>query len=273
MTQKIPKLLTIAGSDPSGGAGIQADLKTFSALGCYGMSVITALTAQNTQGVQGIQAVPVEFLALQLTSIFDDVMPDAVKIGMVGNAQNTKLLVEIIKKYKPKNIVLDPVMVSTSGDDLIDKNAVEILKTELIPLVDLITPNKEEAFMLGCETSKDLAKLGSKASLLTGGDTKEPTCVDVLASSMGAKAFEGRRIRTRNTHGTGCTLSSAIAANLAKGLSMQKAVVEAKNYITKALEHADALGLTSEEKGGSGPVHHFYDLWKEPEEDLWDDSV
>ena len=263
----IPKVLTIAGSDPSGGAGIQADLKTFSALGCYGMSVITALTAQNTQGVQGIHAVPAEFLAQQLTSIFEDVPPDAIKIGMVGNGDNIKIIAAILKKYEAKNVILDPVMVSTSGDDLIDKDAIEILKKELIPIVDLITPNKEEAFNLGCEGSKDLAKLGARASLLTGGDSNEPSAVDVLATDHGAKAFEGRRIRTENTHGTGCTLSSAIAAYLAQGLSLQKAVGEAKTYVNEALKQADTLEVGA----GRGPVHHFWDLWQEPQEEQSDE--
>ena len=258
----IAKVLTIAGSDPSGGAGIQADLKTFSALGCYGMSVITALTAQNTQGVQGVMAVPPEFLAQQLTSIFEDISPDAVKIGMVGNGENIQIITAILKKYEAKNIILDPVMVSTSGDDLIDKNAIESLKKDLIPMVDLITPNKEEAFNLGCDGSKDLAKLGARASLLTGGDSNEPSAVDVLATEHGAKGFEGRRIRTQNTHGTGCTLSAAIAAYLAQGLSLQKAVGEAKTYVTEALKQADELEVGS----GHGPVHHFWDLWTQEEE-------
>lgn len=252
-----PKVLTIAGSDPSGGAGIQADLKTFSALGCYGMSVITALTAQNTTGVQGIYPVSADFLELQLRSVFDDVPPDAVKIGMVGDVEGIKVLVKIIKEYEPKNLVLDPVMVASSGDALIGKDAIDLMKTELIPLMDLITPNKEEAFNLGCETSKDLAKLGSKASLLTGGDSKEPSAVDVLATSMGAKAFDGRRVRTQNTHGSGCTLSAAIAAYLARGLSLQKAVGEAKSYITLAIQQADSLNVGA----GAGPVHHFHALW------------
>ena len=253
----IPKVLTIAGSDCSGGAGIQADLKTFSALKCYGMSAITALTAQNTTGVRAIYPVPAEFLEEQLRCIFDDVPPDAVKIGMLGSAESIDVIINIIEEFKPANIVLDPVMVSTTGAALIDKDAMEVMKTKLIPLVDLITPNKEEAFNLGCETSRDLAKLGSRAALLTGGDSKDPMATDVLASELGAKAFEGRRFQTQNTHGSGCTLSSAIAAYMAQGLSLQKAVGAAKRYITEAIRHADTLEVGE----GAGPVHHFWDLW------------
>jgi hydroxymethylpyrimidine kinase/phosphomethylpyrimidine kinase len=259
----IPKVLTIAGSDPSGGAGIQADLKTFSALKVYGMAAISALTAQNTQGVQGVYGVPPKFFEKQLRSVFDDIPPDAVKIGMLGNIENVATLIKILQEYKPANVVLDPVMVASSGDALIDKDALALLKAELIPLADLITPNKEEMLNLGCESARDLTKLGSKAVLLTGGHSKDLMCVDILAGSLGAKAYEGRRSLTRNTHGTGCTFSAAIAAELAKGKDLLKAVGAAKKYITQAVAHADELEVGE----GRGPVHHFWELWASEEEE------
>ncbi len=269
----IPRVLTIAGSDPSGGAGIQADLKTFSALKCYGMAAITALTAQNTMGVKGLHEVDPEFLELQLRAIFDDVPPDALKIGMVGDVESIEVIVKILEEYKPPNVVVDPVMISTSGDALIDRPAMDALKTKLIPLADIITPNKEEAFNLGCESSRDLSKLGAKAALLTGGNRKDANCIDILATDSGAKAFEKRRFDTKNTHGTGCTLSAAIAAYMARGLPVQKAVGAAKVYITECIRHADALEAAGEKPwGGAGPVHHFWKLWAEPEEERQEDE-
>lgn len=254
----IAKVLTIAGSDPSGGAGIQADLKTFSALGCYGMAAITGLTAQNTTGVQGLYPVKADFLELQLRSIFDDVPPAAVKIGMVGDAHSITTLAALLNAYNVRNIVLDPVMVATSGDRLISDEAIDAVRSYLVPLADVITPNRAEAAILGSEDPVELLKLGARAVLLKGGADTGESCIDVLATRNGVEAFEAPRCDTQNTHGTGCTLSAAIAAGLAKGLDLPTAVGEAKSYVTAAIEHADILGVGH----GRGPVHHFYEYWK-----------
>lgn len=253
----IPRVLSIAGSDPSGGAGIQADLKTFSAFQCYGMTVVTALTAQNTTGVRSIHAVPAAFLKDQLISIFEDVPPDAVKIGMVGDAESIDVLAEILTQYDVRNIVLDPVMVATSGDQLISDAAVEALKTRLIPLADVITPNMYEAGLLGSTDAQELLTLGAKAVLVKGGHGDGDESADTLATSAGVQVFSAPRIDTKNTHGTGCTLSSAIACGLARGQNLSEAVKQAKNYITHALQHADELNIGQ----GAGPVHHFWEQW------------
>ena len=260
---KIPNVLTIAGSDPSGGAGIQADLKTFAALGCYGMSVITALTAQNTQGVHGIEPVSPQFVLNQIASIFDDIRVDAVKIGMVADPDVIAVIADALEKYAPRHVVLDPVMVATSGDALISSDAVEALKTQLIPLVDVITPNIPEAqkllrkAVLDMEgTAKDLLSLGCDAALLKGGHGSNAVCTDVLATHERVYSYEAPRIDTENTHGTGCTLASAVAAYLAHGLSLDEAVGKAKDYITGAIKHADALDVGH----GHGPVHHFWNI-------------
>ena len=261
----VEKVLTIAGSDSSGGAGVQADLKTFSALRCYGMSVFTALTAQNTTGVQGIYPIPSEFLLQQLESIYDDVPPAAVKIGMVGGVENIEALSGFLKKREAQNIILDPVMVASSGDQLISDEAVNALKTKLIPLADLITPNLHEAsILLGhdiqdlTEAARDLLSLGTKSVLLKGGHKPGEISLDVYASGDDLELFEAPRLDTKNTHGTGCTLSAAIAANLANGHSMVDAIGEAKSYITEAIRHADVLEVGK----GTGPVHHFWQIWK-----------
>lgn len=253
----IPKVLSIAGSDPSGGAGIQADLKTFSALGCYGMAAMTALTAQNTKGVQSIHPIPAQFLEGQLTCIFEDVLPDAIKIGMVGDAQSIAALAAVLERFKARNIVLDPVMVATSGDQLIDDDAVEALKTYLMPLADVMTPNMREAELLGSTDAQKLLSLGSKAVLVKGGHGDGGECVDMLATSDGVKTFSAARIDTENTHGTGCTLSSAIACGLAREEKLSEAVKQAKHYVTNALRNADILDVGE----GAGPVHHFWDMW------------
>ncbi len=262
MTMKtIPNVLTIAGSDPSGGAGIQADLKTFGALGVYGMSVITALTAQNTQGVQGVEPVSPGFVREQLISVFEDVDIAAVKIGMVGEGDVIDMIAEILKRYNPPHVVLDPVMVATSGDALLSSDGISALKARLIPLADVITPNIPEAgkllkkAVLDMEVAAtDLLSLGCGAVLLKGGHGSSPRSDDVLATDSGVSIFEAVRIDTHNTHGTGCTLSSALAAYLALGLELKDACAAAKDYITGALMHADALNVG----GGHGPVHHFW---------------
>ncbi|NCT40453.1 MAG: bifunctional hydroxymethylpyrimidine kinase/phosphomethylpyrimidine kinase [Alphaproteobacteria bacterium] len=260
----IPKVLTIAGSDSSGGAGVQADLKTFSALGCYGMSVFTALTAQNTMGVQGVYSVPSSFLIQQLDSVFDDVPPAAVKIGMLGDVESIRALAFFLRERDVRNIILDPVMVATSGDQLIADDAVDALKEMLIPLADVITPNIHEAAILSgrkiddaVEAARDLLSLGASGVLLKGGHGTGEICLDVYAYDGGIEVFEAPRLMTKNTHGTGCTLSSAIAAYVAHGHTMIDAIGEAKSYITEAIRHADDLNVGK----GAGPVHHFWNAW------------
>lgn len=258
------KVLTIAGSDPSGGAGIQADLKTFSALGCYGMSVITALTAQNTMGVQGVYPIPHEFLTQQLRSIFEDIEVNAVKIGMLGDRKSVLAIANILKEFKAKNIVLDPVMVAQSGDPLIDAEVIDTMKEKLFPISTLITPNLPEAeILLGheiydpVEAAKALLKTGAQAVLLKGGHGAGEAALDVLATPDDLESFTAKRHATKNTHGTGCTLSSALACFLARGFSMENAVRESKNYITRCIKQADDLSIGK----GAGPVHHFHGWW------------
>lgn len=260
----VVKALTIAGSDPSGGAGIQADLKAFSANCAYGMSVLTALTAQNTRGVTGVHAVPVGFVAEQLDTLLADIVPDATKIGMLATAE----LADLIGGYLPRFrlTVLDPVMVATSGDRLLDEDAVDAIR-RLLPLVDLITPNLHEAAVLLDEapaTSLDglaaqaerLVSLGARRALVKGGHLDE-SATDLLADRDGVTALPGRRVDTANTHGTGCTLSSAIAALRPQRPGWFEAVRDAKNYLTDALAAADTLGVGH----GHGPVHHFVHHW------------
>lgn len=260
----IKNILTIAGSDPSGGAGIQADLKTFSALGCYGMAAMTALTAQNTKGVRSIHMIPPDFLEDQLAALFDDIRIDAVKIGMAGTAETIKIIAATLKKYNYLHIVLDPVMVATSGDVLLPDDARHALIHELMPLAGIVTPNKAEAaLILGSDTdvenaARALLHKGAKAALVKGGEESGSEAIDVLASDKGIQHFKAPKVQTQNTHGTGCTLSSAIACFLARGLALPSAVEEAKGYITHALSHADELNVGQ----GSGPVHHFYDQWR-----------
>ena len=264
----IPTALTIAGSDPSGGAGIQADLKTFSALGVFGTTVITALTAQNTQGVTGIHAVPVDFVRLQLDTLFDDVRVDAVKIGMLGTAELAAAVADFLTERRPARVVLDPVMVATSGDPLLEADAVEAV-TALIPVVDAITPNLSEAALLtGTERATDLAgmraqaqalreRLGARGVLLKGGHL-DGAASDLWLDDDGELVVSAHRVDTRNTHGTGCTLSSAIAALAAHGQDWRAAVQGAKTWLTAALDHADDLDVGR----GHGPVHHFHQLWE-----------
>jgi len=260
--------LTIAGSDSSGGAGIQADLKTFSALGVYGASAITALTAQNTQGVSAIHAAPPDFVRAQIDAVFSDLDVRAVKIGMLGNEATVMAVGDALMHWQGAPVVLDPVMVAASGDPLIDESAEFALRSHLLPLADLITPNLPEAArLLGATIPVDekmmvrqgelLLSLGAKAVLIKGGHGEGPEAVDLLLDGSNIVRLASDRINTRNTHGTGCTLSSAIAANIAKGMTMLDAVRDAKIYLTSALSHADALGIGH----GAGPVHHFHDIW------------
>lgn len=260
---KMKTALTIAGSDCSGGAGIQADLKTMTMNGVYGMSAITALTAQNTTGVTGIMEVTPEFLEQQLDMIFEDIRPDAVKIGMVSSAPLIEKIAEQLKKYNAENIVVDPVMVATSGSVLLESDAVTTLKLQLLPLACVITPNIPEAEVLSgmkirnesqmCQAAKMLCEAYGCAVLLKGGHSINDAN-DLLCVNGEIRWFYGKRISNSNTHGTGCTLSSAIAANLAKGYSLEESVGRAKDYISQALGAMLDLGK------GSGPMNHAFDL-------------
>lgn len=253
--------LTIAGSDSSGGAGIQADLKTMTVNGVYAMSAITALTAQNTVGVQGIYEVPAEFLKKQIDSVFTDIRPDAVKIGMVSSTELILTIVERMLYYKAKNIVVDPVMVATSGASLLEDSAIEALQKKLLPHATLITPNIPEAELLTglkIEKEKDMEQAAKYmyetygCFVLCKGGHNCQDANDVLYDGNGIYWYYGKRIENSNTHGTGCTLSSAIAANLAKGRSVEEAIALAKEYLSGALEAMLDLGT------GSGPLDHGY---------------
>ena len=263
-----PIALTIAGSDSSGGAGIQADLKTFSALGVYGASVITALTAQNTNGVTGIHQVPADFVTSQLDAVFGDLDVKAVKIGMVAQLSTIDAIAAGLTRWAPKHVVLDPVMVATSGDRLLAMDAVEALRTKLIPRASLITPNLPEAAALLDEPvaaseaaiasqGKRLLAMGCPAVLIKGGHGQGAESTDYLVSGNGIIALAAPRIATKNTHGTGCSLSSAIAAGLAKGEGLETAVRNAKVWISAAIGAADRLGVGH----GHGPVHHFHGFY------------
>jgi hydroxymethylpyrimidine/phosphomethylpyrimidine kinase len=259
--------LTIAGSDSGGGAGIQADLKTFSALGVYGASVITALTAQNTLGVQGIHDVPAAFVRAQMHSVFSDLKVNAVKIGMLSVPETIIAVAEGLAAFEGP-VVLDPVMVAASGDPLLSDNAVATLISRLLPRANLLTPNlpeaarllgtavaTEEAAML--EQAQALRALGPKAVLVKGGHGEGPEAVDLLVTEETILRLATPRIPSRNSHGTGCTLSSAITAGLAKGLPLEGAVRAAKTYIQAAIAAADRLDIGA----GHGPTHHFHAFW------------
>ena len=260
-----PIALTIAGSDSSGGAGIQADLKTFAAFGVYGASVITALTAQNTTGVSGIHLVPADFVTAQIDAVFGDLEVTAVKIGMVAQLATIDAIVAGLKRWSPGHVVLDPVMVATSGDRLLAADAVERLRTELIPRASLLTPNLPEAAALLDEEvaasaaaverqGKRLLALGCGAVLIKGGHGQGAESIDYLFGGADVIALASPRIATKNTHGTGCSLSSAIAAGLAKGEDMDTAVRHAKAWVSAAIAAADRLGVGH----GHGPIHHFH---------------
>ena len=264
------KVLTIAGSDSGGGAGIQADLKTISAIGCYGMSVITALTAQNTLGVRGIHAVPPSFAADQIAAVFSDIGADAVKIGMLYSAELIEVIAHQLKKYGAEKIILDPVMVAQSGDKLLQDDAIQAIRQYLIPLADVVTPNIPEAEVLidrsikgldGMQTAaKLLAAYGSRSILIKGGHLEDNDSTDILYLT-GENRFvrlAAKRIASNNNHGTGCTLSSAIASYMARGNDIEGAVRKAKTYIQNAIR----AGADYTIGHGHGPVHHFFDFWK-----------
>ena len=264
-----PIAVTIAGSDSSGGAGIQADLKTFSALGVYGASVITALTAQNTKGVTGIHDVPADFITAQIDAVFSDLAVDAVKIGMLSQVSTIKAVAAGLDRHRAKSVVLDPVMVATSGDRLLNLDAIEQLVQRLFPRAVVITPNLlEAAAILGRPVAEGeiamrtqaerLLLLGANAVLIKGGHGGGHESVDLLVERDNVTRLASPRIETRNTHGTGCTLSSAVAAGLAKGLPLVNAVREAKTYVSGAIAASGELTIGA----GHGPVHHFHQWWR-----------
>jgi hydroxymethylpyrimidine/phosphomethylpyrimidine kinase len=261
----IPNVLSIAGSDPSGGAGIQADLKTFAALGCYGMAVITALTAQNTQGVGAAHVPPADFVRQQIAMIFSDIDVAAIKIGLLPSAEIVEVVASELARHKPCPIVLDPVLVATSGDALGADDVPAALMRALFPLATLVTPNVTEAACLtGTAPPKDLAGLrllapkflqaGVRAVLLKGGDLEGETADDLFLDATGETLFSAPRVKLAKTHGTGCTLSSAITANVAKGQDLVGAIEAAKAYLTAALQASGALNAGQ----GAKPLHHGF---------------
>lgn len=268
LSNAVPTALTIAGSDSGGGAGIQADLKAFSALGVYGASVITAITAQNTQAVTAVHGVPIDIIAAQIDAVFDDIRIDAVKIGMLATSEIIGTVAQGLKQHAAP-VVLDPVMIAKSGDALLQDEAISSLRAELLPLATLLTPNLPEAAVLLDtapasstdileEQGRALLVMGPGAVLMKGGHAEGPDCVDILVLRDAPSIhFTAPRIATTNTHGTGCTLSSSVAAGLAKGLNVAEAVREAHAYLQGAIAAADGLGVGS----GHGPVHHFYRNW------------
>ena len=264
----IPNVLSIAGSDPGGGAGIQADLKTFAALRCHGLTAITALTAQNTQGVFGLFVVPPDFVAAQIDALFADGDISAVKIGMVASTANAEILAERLARYRPRAIVLDPVLAASSGASLAVDALAESMVAHLAPLVTLVTPNLMEAAHLAKapmpESLADMQNIaerlhegGFPAVLVKGGHRATSSCDDVLFDGSSFRIFTTPRVETRHTHGTGCTLSAAIAAHVALGLDLAEAVEAAKFYLQRALETADMLNVGR----GPGPLNHFHRFW------------
>lgn len=266
----IKNVLTIAGSDPSGGAGIQADLKAFAANGVYGMAALTALTAQNTQGVSGVELVPARFVTAQIDAVFADVRVDAVKVGMIATAEIAFAVSQALAAHRDIPIVVDPVMIAKGGAPLLQEEAMDALRTALVPLATVLTPNLPEAARLlqapeatdrdeMAAQARALVALGPQTALIKGGHLDGGESPDVLWDGEQITWFEGARTQTRNTHGTGCTLSSAIAAQLAQGLEPVAATGEAKRYLSGAIAAADLQTVGH----GHGPVHHFYDLWRD----------
>ena len=258
----VAKALTIAGSDSGGGAGIQADLKAFSAMGVYGASVVTAVTAQNTQAVTAIHPIPDDVVAAQIKAVLEDIQIDVIKIGMLGTPSLIAAVTDALTGYDGP-IVLDPVMVAKSGDTLLADSAIDALKSLLFSRASLLTPNLPEAAKLVDEGSTQsqanaLLELGVGAVLMKGGHADGNTCTDHLVSQTGTQDFSAPRVNTCNTHGTGCSYSSAIAAGLAQGMALSDAVSRAHTWLHQAILHADELHLGK----GHGPVHHFYALWK-----------
>lgn len=259
------KVISIAGSDCSGGAGIQADIKTFAAHGVYGMSVVVSVVAENTFRVIDMQDIAPEIIEKQIDAIFEDIGTDAVKVGMLSQSTSMKAVAHKLREYGPQNIVIDPVMVAKNGCPLMQSDSMDTLIKEILPLADLLTPNIPEAERitgLSIQTSEDMehaaekiAKMGAKAVLVKGGHAKGEA-LDILLNGEHFTYFSEERINTKNTHGTGCTYSSAIASNLALGLDLEEAVKRAKDYVTTAIRHSLPIGK------GCGPTHHFYDLYQ-----------
>ena len=262
--RKIHKALTIAGSDSGAGAGIQADLKTFAAHGVYGTSVITAITAQNTTGVRGIVELSPEIVAAQIDAVLEDIGADAVKTGMLSNSAIIETVMEKIREHHIVNLVVDPVMVAKSGDLLLRTEAIEALQSRLIPLAVIVTPNLPEAEQLTGihgtrlndlkEAAKRIVGLGARSVVIKGGHRKGPA-TDLFYDGKKFRSFSAARVRTKNTHGTGCTFSAAIAANLARGEKLERAVAHAKTYMTRAIRKSFSIGA------GHSPVHHFHNFW------------
>ena len=269
----IPIALTIAGSDSGGGAGIQADIKTFSALGVYGASVITALTAQNTLGVLAIHDAPPDFIGAEIDAVYGDLNVSATKIGMLSRSGAIEAVAAGLERHKARNVVLDPVMVAASGDRLLAQDAEATLKRVLLPRAAVVTPNLHEAAALleaPVAANEDemraqaegIRVLGAKTVLIKGGHSKGSEAVDLFVDENGARRLVAPRFATLNTHGTGCTLSSAIAAFLARGMNLFDAITLAKNYVTAAIAAADQLSVGH----GHGPVHHFHAMWRRIED-------
>ena len=264
MTDRVRTALTIAGSDSGGGAGIQADLKTFSALGVFGMSAITAITAQNTLGVTAVHEIPPEIVAAQIDAVLSDIGADAVKTGMISSSEIIRVVTAKVREHGISTLVVDPVMVATSGDRLLREDAVEALRSELLPLATVVTPNLPEAEVLvgreiaGLDAMREAARaivgLGARSAIVKGGHLTGDA-VDVFYDGSAFTELPARRIETTSTHGTGCTLASAIAALLARGESLEGAIRGAKAYVTEAIERAYPIGK------GHGPVHHFHRWW------------
>ncbi|HXF52473.1 MAG TPA: bifunctional hydroxymethylpyrimidine kinase/phosphomethylpyrimidine kinase [Dehalococcoidia bacterium] len=262
---RVPRALTIAGSDSGGGAGIQADLKTFAALGVYGASAITALTAQNTLGVTAIHEAPASFVAEQIDAVMADIGADAWKTGMLANAEIVEVVADRAARWEVTNLVVDPVMISKSGHRLLREDAIEAYRRLLIPRALVVTPNTHEAAALVGrpvetwddvrEAARALVEMGARIAVVTGGDRAGPA-TDLYYDGSGFHEFAAGRVDTTNDHGTGCTFASAIAAALARGEEPKKAVALAKSYVTKALQAAYPVGR------GHGPVHHFYRFWR-----------
>ncbi len=263
----VPSAMTIAGSDSGAGAGIQADLKTFAALGVYGTSVITAVTAQNTYSVTDIHELPVETVVAQIDAVMEDIGADAVKTGMLSSPEIIGAVAERVKALSMPNLVVDPVMVAKSGDRLLRKEAARSLIEELLPLATVVTPNiPETEALVGYavesdadvqKAARDIARMGAASVVIKGGHREGPV-VDTLYSDGVFREFSAPRIETKNTHGTGCTFASAVAAYLARGRSVEQAVYHAKEYVTESIRSAYSIG------SGHGPVHHFHKFWKEP---------
>ena len=264
-TASVPRAMTIAGSDSGAGAGIQADLKTFAALGVYGTSVLTAVTSQNTVEVTEVMELPVTMVHSQIDAVLSDIGADAVKTGMLSSSAIIEAVVEKVREHRITNLVVDPVMVAKSGARLLEEDAVEVLRTLLVPLATVVTPNAPEAEVLtgikistiddSRDAAREIVRMGAQAVVVKGGRLDGPA-TDIYFDGDEFRAFTAPRVATTSTHGTGCTFASATAAGLAKGLTVREAVAEAKKYVTSAIRHAFPMGR------GHGPLNHLYELWE-----------